>query len=444
MMLSVFRNRICIVVAWWICAAFTGRYAPATAAGKNKNSHIVRGKKMLSGKCVILGVSGSIAAYKAASLASLLKKQNCDVHVIMTENGSKFVSPMTFETLTGNKCIVDTFDRDFKHEVTHVSLAKKADLIIVAPATANVIAKFACGIADDMLTTTVLASKAVKIVSPAMNTNMYENPVTQENLAKLKSLGFNIVEPATGLLACGDVGSGKMPEPEVLMEHVLYHLSPKKDLAGKKVIVTAGPTQEAIDPVRFISNHSTGKMGYALARACAHRGADVVLITGKTSLEPPLFTTVVPVTSAEDMYNAVMDQFDDADIVFKAAAVADFTPAVTHEDKVKKSSAGDAAMNLELKRTKDILASLGSIKKPGQVLCGFSMETRDLLENSRAKLDKKNLDLIIANNLRTEGAGFGTDTNVVTVITKDGHRELPQLSKLAVSNLVIDEAMKFL
>ena len=235
-----------------------------------------------------------------------------------------------------------------------------------------------------------------------------------------------------------------MPEPEVLMEHVLYHLSPKKDLAGKKVIVTAGPTQEAIDPVRFISNHSTGKMGYALARACAHRGADVVLITGKTSLKPPLFTTIVPVTSAEDMYNAVMDQFDDADIVFKAAAVADFTPAVTHEDKVKKSSAGDAAMNLELKRTKDILASLGSIKKPGQVLCGFSMETRDLLENSRAKLDKKNLDLIIANNLRTEGAGFGTDTNVVTVITKDGHRELPQLSKLAVSNLVIDEAMKFL
>ncbi|MDO4860617.1 MAG: bifunctional phosphopantothenoylcysteine decarboxylase/phosphopantothenate--cysteine ligase CoaBC [Bacillota bacterium] len=400
---------------------------------------------MLSGKCVILGVSGSIAAYKAASLASLLKKQNCDVHVIMTENGSKFVSPMTFETLTGNKCIVDTFDRDFKHEVTHVSLAKKADLIIVAPATANVIAKFACGIADDMLTTTVLASKAVKIVSPAMNTNMYENPVTQENLAKLKSLGFNIVEPATGLLACGDVGSGKMPEPEVLMEHVLYHLSPKKDLAGKKVIVTAGPTQEAIDPVRFISNHSTGKMGYALARACAHRGADVVLITGKTSLEPPLFTTVVPVTSAEDMYNAVMDQFDDADIVFKAAAVGDFTPAVTHEDKVKKSSAaGETAMNLELKRTKDILASLGSIKKPGQVLCGFSMETRDLLENSRAKLEKKNLDLIIANNLRTEGAGFGTDTNVVTVITKDGHRELPQLSKLAVSNLVIDEAMKFL
>ena len=400
---------------------------------------------MLTGKCVILGVSGSIAAYKAASLASLLKKQNCDVHVIMTENGSKFVSPMTFETITGNKCIVDTFDRDFRHEVTHVSLAKKADLIIVAPATANVIAKFAHGIADDMLTTTVLASKAIKVVSPAMNTNMYENPITQENIRKLESLGFNMVEPATGLLACGDEGKGKMPEPEVLMEHVLYHLAHEKDLEGKKVIVTAGPTQEAIDPVRFISNHSTGKMGYALARACACRGAKVVLITGKTYLTPPLFAEVVNVTSAEDMYNAVMDQFDDTDIVFKAAAVADFTPAETHADKVKKSSSdGDSALNLQLKRTKDILASLGEIKKPGQVLCGFSMETRDLLENSKAKLDKKNLDLIIANNLRTEGAGFGTDTNVVTVITKDGHTELPQLSKLQVANLVIDEVKKFL
>ena len=400
---------------------------------------------MLSGKCVILGVTGSIAAYKAAALASALKKQNCDVHVIMTENGSRFVSPMTFETLTGNKCITDTFDRDFKHEVTHISLAKKADLIIVAPATANVIAKFAWGIADDMLTTTVLASKAVKIVSPAMNTNMYENPITQENLKKLASLGFNIVEPATGLLACGDTGSGKMPEPEVLMEHVLYHLAPKKDLAGKKVIVTAGPTQEAIDPVRFISNHSTGKMGYALAKACAWRGAEVVLISGKTSLTPPLFTRLVPVTSAEDMYNAVMEEFSDADIVFKAAAVYDFTPAQTHEHKVKKSSPdGEVALNLELKKTKDILASLGSAKKPGQVLCGFSMETRDLLENSRAKLEKKNLDLIIANNLRTEGAGFGTDTNVVTIITKEGHKELPQQSKLQVSNQVIDETVKFL
>ena len=400
---------------------------------------------MLSGKCVILGVTGSIAAYKAAALASALKKQNCDVHVIMTENGSRFVSPMTFETLTGNKCITDTFDRDFKHEVTHISLAKKADLIIVAPATANVIAKFAWGIADDMLTTTVLASKAVKIVSPAMNTNMYENPITQENLKKLASLGFNIVEPATGLLACGDTGSGKMPEPEVLMEHVLYHLAPKKDLAGKKVIVTAGPTQEAIDPVRFISNHSTGKMGYALAKACAWRGAEVVLISGKTSLTPPLFTRLVPVTSAEDMYNAVMEEFSDADIVFKAAAVSDFTPAQTHEHKVKKSSPdGEVALNLELKKTKDILASLGSAKKPGQVLCGFSMETRDLLENSRAKLEKKNLDLIIANNLRTEGAGFGTDTHVVTIITKEGHKELPQQSKLQVSNQVIDETVKFL
>ena len=400
---------------------------------------------MLSGKCVILGVTGSIAAYKAAPLASMLKKQNCDVHVIMTENGSRFVSPMTFETLTGNKCIVDTFDRDFNHEVTHVSLAKRADLIIVAPATANVIAKFAHGIADDMLTTTVLASKAIKVVSPAMNTNMYENPVTQENITKLSSLGFNIVQPETGLLACGDTGSGKMPEPEVLAEHVLYHLAHEKDLEGKKVIVTAGPTQESIDPVRFISNHSTGKMGYALAKACACRGASVVLVTGKTSLTPPLFTEVIQVRSAEDMYNAVIDQFGDTDIVFKAAAVADFTPVETHQDKMKKNSAdGETAMNLQLKKTKDIIASLGSIKKPGQVLCGFSMETRDLLENSRAKLEKKNLDLIIANNLRTEGAGFGTDTNVVTVITKDGHREIPQLSKLQVANLVIDEAKKFL
>ena len=411
---------------------------------RSLTDHDERGKKMLSGKCVVLGVSGSIAAYKAANLASMLKKQNCDVHVIMTENGSKFVSPMTFETLTGNKCIVNTFDRDFRHEVTHVSLAKKADLIIVAPATANVIAKFAHGIADDMLTTTVLASKAIKVVSPAMNTNMYENPVTQENIQKLTSLGFNIVEPAEGLLACGDEGKGKMPEPEVLMEHVLYHLAHEKDLEGKKVIVTAGPTQESIDPVRFISNHSTGKMGYALAAACARRGAKVVLISGKTYLTPPLFTEVVQVRSAEDMYNAVMEQFPDTDIVFKAAAVADFTPVETHEDKVKKSSDGETAMDLPLKRTKDIIAALGSIKKPGQVLCGFSMETRDLLENSTAKLEKKNLDLIVANNLRTEGAGFGTDTNVVTVITKDGHKEIPMLSKLQLSDLLIDEAKKFL
>lgn len=396
---------------------------------------------MLTGKTVVLGITGSIAAYKTAYLASALKKQNCDVHVIMTENACEFITPLTFETLTGNKCLVDTFDRDFKFDVTHISIAKKADLIMTAPASANIIAKFAHGIADDMLTTTVLASKAVKLVSPAMNTNMYQNPVTQENLKKLSALDFEIIEPATGLLACNDVGEGKMPEPEILFEHILKHLAAEKDLKGRKIIVTAGPTREAVDPVRYITNHSTGKMGYALAKACMLRGADVTLITGNTSVNPPMFTKVIRVTSAKEMFDAVCLEFPKADMVFKAAAVADYTPAVTYDNKVKKN---DGDMSIPLKRTEDILKHLGSVKKENQLLCGFSMETENMLENSQAKLVKKNVDMIVANNLKVEGAGFGTDTNVVTLITKDGFTELPIMSKLDIAHAVIDKALTLL
>lgn len=394
---------------------------------------------MLTGKTVVLGITGSIAAYKTAYLASALKKQHCDVHVIMTKNACEFITPLTFETLTGNKCLVDTFDRDFKFDVTHISIAKKADLIMIAPASANVIAKFANGIADDMLTTTVLASKAIKLVSPAMNTNMYQNPITKANLKKLGDYGFEIITPATGLLACNDVGEGKMPEPEILFQYILKHLAMKKDLAGKKVIVTAGPTQEAIDPVRYITNHSTGKMGYAIAKACMLRGAQVTLVTGKTAIQPPMFIDIVSVTSAKDMYDAICERFESADMVFKAAAVADYTPSVTYDNKVKKK---DEDLAIPLKRTEDILKHLGSIKNQGQVLCGFSMETENMLENSQAKLVKKNVDMIVANNLKVAGAGFGTDTNIVTIITKDGYDELPIMSKFDTANTIIDGALK--
>jgi len=357
----------------------------------------------------------------------------------MTKNACEFITPLTFETLTGNKCLVDTFDRDFKFDVTHISIAKKADLMMIAPASANVIAKFANGIADDMLTTTVLASKAIKLVSPAMNTNMYQNPITQDNLKKLGDYGFEIITPATGLLACNDVGEGKMPEPEILFEYILKHLAMEKDLAGKKVIVTAGPTQEAIDPVRYITNHSTGKMGYAIAKACMLRGAQVTLVTGKTAVQPPMFIDTVSVTSAKDMYDAISERFEAADMVFKAAAVADYTPSVTYDNKVKKK---DEDLAIPLKRTEDILKHLGSIKKQGQVLCGFSMETENLLENSQAKLMKKNVDMIVANNLKVAGAGFGTDTNIVTIITKGGYDELPIMSKFDTANVIIGEALK--
>ncbi|WP_312094629.1 bifunctional phosphopantothenoylcysteine decarboxylase/phosphopantothenate--cysteine ligase CoaBC [Aminipila sp.] len=394
---------------------------------------------MLTGKTVVLGITGSIAAYKTAYLASALKKQHCDVHVIMTKNACEFITPLTFETLTGNKCLVDTFDRDFKFDVTHISIAKKADLIMIAPASANVIAKLANGIADDMLTTTVLASKATKLVSPAMNTNMYQSPITQDNLKKLVHYGFEIISPATGLLACNDVGEGKMPEPEILFEYILKHLAMEKDLAGKKVIVTAGPTQEAIDPVRFITNHSTGKMGYALAKVCMLRGAQVALITGKTALAAPMFTEVIHVTSAKDMYEAVCERIDKADIVFKAAAVADYTPSITYDNKVKKK---ESDLSVPLKRTDDILKYLGTKKRPGQILCGFSMETENMLENSQAKLIKKNVDMIVANNLKVAGAGFGTDTNIVTLITKDGFRELPLMSKFNTANAIVDTALE--
>lgn len=394
---------------------------------------------MLKNKTVILGVTGGIAAYKTAYLASALKKQHCDVHVIMTENACEFIAPLTFETLTGNKCITDTFDRQFEFDVKHVSLAKKADLIMVAPATANIIAKLAHGIADDMLTTTILASKAKKIVSPAMNTAMYQNPVTQDNISLLKKYGFEVILPAVGLLACNDIGEGKMPEPDILYEYIIKELAFEKDLLGKKVIVTAGATQEAIDPVRYITNHSTGKMGYAIAKACMLRGAEVTLITGQASIKPPMFVEVVNITSAESMFEAVVSEFENADMVFKAAAVADYTPVVTHENKIKKK---DTDMSIELKRTKDILKHLGSMKKDKQIICGFSMETENMLENSILKLDKKKVDMIVANNLKVEGAGFGTDTNIVTLITANGYEELPIMSKFDTANAVISAALK--
>ena len=393
---------------------------------------------MLKDKTILLGVTGGIAAYKSASLASRLVKAGAEVRVIMTEHATNFINPITFETLTGHKCITDTFDRNFEFQVEHVSLAKKADVIMVAPATANVIAKLAHGLADDMLTTTILASHAPKLVAPAMNTGMYENPVTQDNLALLKKYGMEVIEPAAGHLACGDEGKGKMPEPEILYEHILRSCACKQDMKGLKVLVTAGPTQEAVDPVRFLTNHSSGRMGYSIAKACMLRGADVTLVTGRTALTPPLFVDVVPVVSAKDMYVAVISRSDEMDIIIKAAAVADYRPVHVAEEKVKKS---DGSFSLELERTDDILKYLGEHKKPGQFLCGFSMETENMLENSRKKLEKKHLDMIAANNLKVPGAGFETTTNIITIITPDSVKELELMSKDDAAFRLLDEIL---
>ena len=390
---------------------------------------------MLKGKTVVLGVTGGIAAYKIANLASMLVKQHANVRVIMTQNATNFITPTTFETLTGKKCLVDTFDRNFEFQVEHVSLAKQADIFMIAPATANVIAKVAHGLADDMLTTTFLACRSPKYIVPAMNTQMYENPITQDNLNLCRKYGMHVIEPASGYLACGDTGAGKMPEPETLFEYILQELACEKDLAGKKVLVTAGPTREAIDPVRYITNHSTGKMGYAIARAAARRGAEVTLVSGPVDLKVPLGVRLVPVISAKDMFDAVTSVSAEQDAIIKAAAVADYRPAVVGAEKTKKS---DGNMNIELERTDDILAWLGAHRREGQVLCGFSMETQNMLENSRAKLAKKNVDMIVANSLRTAGAGFGTDTNLVTVITKDGAEELELMSKEQVAHELLN------
>ena len=394
---------------------------------------------MLKGKTIILGVSGSIAAYKIASLASALVKLNADVHVIMTQNATNFIHPITFETLTGNKCLVDTFDRNFDYSVEHVALAKRADVLMVAPATANVIAKMAHGLADDMLTTTILACQCPKIVAPAMNTRMFRNSIVQDNIKLLKCYNIEVIDPASGYLACGDTGEGKMPEPELLLQYILKSLVVKKDLEGLNVLVTAGPTREAIDPVRYITNHSTGKMGYAVARAAAMRGAKVTLVSGPTEITPPPFVEVVDVVSAEEMFKEVTSRASKQDIIIKTAAVADYRPAVVATEKVKKK---DGEMSISLERTKDILAYLGEHKKAGQFLCGFSMETDNMLENSVAKLVKKNLDMVIANNLKVEGAGFGTNTNVVTVITRKGGEALPMMSKDDVADKILDAIVK--
>ncbi len=393
---------------------------------------------MLEGKHIVLGVTGSIAAYKTASLASMLKKQHADVTVIMTKNATNIINPITFEELTGNKCLVDTFDRNFAHSVEHISLARQTDVFLIAPASANVIAKTAHGIADDMLTTTFLACDCPKIVSPAMNTRMFHNPVTQDNLELLRHYQIEVITPALGYLACGDVGEGKMPEPEVLFEYLVKALTPK-DMVGLKVLVTAGPTQEKLDPVRYISNHSTGKMGYAIARQAMLRGAEVTLVSGKVNLQPPMGVRMVPVVSAADMAQAVKADAQEQDIIIKAAAVADYRPAVTADEKLKKK---DDEMNLVLERTEDILAWLGAHRRPGQFLCGFSMETEHMLENSRAKLEKKKIDMIVANNLKQTGAGFGTDTNVVTLLTKEDTLTLPIMSKEEVADRLLTFIMK--
>lgn len=390
---------------------------------------------MLKGKTVLLAVSGSIAAYKIAGLASTLKKLGADITVLMTENATNFINPITFESLTGNKCLVDTFDRNFQHKVEHVALAKRADVVLAAPASANVIGKIACGIADDMVTTTIMACKCPKIIAPAMNTQMFENPIVQDNLKRLRQFGMTVVEPEYGYLACGDTGAGKMPEPETLLEYILREIGRNKDMQGKKVLVTAGPTREAIDPVRFISNHSTGKMGYAVARECMLRGAQVTLVTGPVNLKRPLFMEVVPILTAEQMFDEVTARSGEQDIIIKAAAVADYRPAVVSGEKVKKQ---DGKMEIGLERTKDILAFLGEHRRKGQFLCGFSMETEHMLENSRAKLEKKNLDMIVANNVKEEGAGFGVDTNIVTIITKEGEWRLPCQSKADVARELMD------
>lgn len=394
---------------------------------------------MLKGKTVLLGVCSSIAAYKAANLASLLIKQHASVQVVMTENATNFISPITFETLTGRKCLVDTFDRNFKYEVEHIALAKEADVVLVAPATANIMAKFAHGLADDMLTTTVLACTCPKIIAPAMNTAMYENPITQDNIKTLEQYGFEVIEPSVGMLACKDVGRGKFPDEKLLAEHVIRAAAMEKDMAGKKVLVTAGATQEAIDPVRYITNHSTGKMGYAIARMAMLRGAEVTLVSGQSALTPPPFVEFVPVKSAKDMFEAVTARSGMQDIIIKAAAVADYRPATIASEKLKKN---DDELSIALERTEDILQYLGEHKKKGQLLCGFAMETMNMEENARRKLEKKNLDLIAANNVKVEGAGFGTDTNVVTLITKDASRQLELMSKEAVAMEILDTLIK--
>ncbi len=392
----------------------------------------------IAGKHIVLGVTGSIAAYKIASLASMLAKEKADVTVIMTPNAMNFINPITFESLTGNKCLVDTFDRNFQFQVEHVSLAKQTDVCLVAPASADVIAKAAHGIADDMLTTTLLACTCPKIFAPAMNTRMYRNPVVQDNMKILERYGAEVVTPANGYLACGDTGEGKMPEPETLYEYIVKALT-KKDMAGKKILVTAGPTQEKIDPVRYISNHSTGKMGYAIARQAMMRGAEVTLVSGKVSIQPPMGVRFVPVVSAADMAKAVKESAQEQDIIVKAAAVADYRPSVVSDEKVKKK---DGEMSVPLERTEDILAYLGAHRQKGQFLCGFSMETEHMVENSRVKLEKKNIDMIVANNLKQEGAGFGTDTNVVTFLTRDGMEELSLMRKEDVADRLLDAVMR--
>ena len=392
---------------------------------------------MLTGKTIVLGVTGSIAAYKTAMLASMLVKLNAEVHVIMTKNATNFITPMTFETLTGNKCVVDTFDRNFSFDVKHVSLAKKADIMMIAPCTANVIGKIASGICDDMLTTTVFATKATTVIAPAMNTGMWENPILQDNINKLQKFGYHVVTPAVGRLACGDTGSGKMPEPEVLLEHILLHMAKEKVLSGKRVLVTAGPTQEAIDPVRYITNHSSGKMGYAIAKIAVLKGADVTLVSGPVSIKAFAGIEVVPVNSAQDMYDRVTERSADADIIIMCSAVADYTPAEYHDQKVKKK---DGDMSIALKRTQDILKYLGEHKRQGQKIIGFSMETENLIENSRAKLTKKNADLICANSISKNKTGFAVDTNQVTLITQDEVKELPLCSKEETADLILDFA----
>ena len=393
---------------------------------------------MLKGKTVVLAISGSIAAYKMANVARMLLKQHCDVEVLMTQNATQFINPITFESLTGHKCLVDTFDRNFQYSVEHVALAKRADVVLVAPASANVIGKVANGIADDMLTTTVMACPCKKIVSPAMNHNMYHNPIVQDNIEKLKHFGYEIITPATGMLANGDIGDGRMPEESVLFEAVVKEIACEKDLVGKKVLISAGATREPIDPVRFITNHSSGKMGYALARAAMHRGAEVTVVAAHTDVEPPLFVNVVPVQTAEEMYDAIVSRAQDYDFVIKAAAVADYTPAVTADNKIKKK---DGDMSIPLVRTKDILKTLGENKRPGQILCGFSMETENVLENSRKKLESKHCDMICANSLKSAGAGFGTDTNIVTLITKNSEESLELMSKEQVAHKILDKLM---
>ena len=396
---------------------------------------------MLQGKTVLLGVTGSIAAYKIAYLASALKKLHAQVHVLMTENATNFINPITFESLTGNKCLVDTFDRNFQFQVEHVSIAKQADVVMIAPASANVIGKLAHGIADDMLTTTIMACKCKKIISPAMNTNMYENPIVQDNLALLQHYGYEVIEPASGYLACGDTGAGKMPEPEMLLEYILREIAKEKDLSGQKVLVTAGPTQEAIDPVRYITNHSSGKMGYALAKAAMLRGAQVTLVSGPCAIEPPPFVKLVPVVTAKEMFDAVTSVSFEQDIIIKAAAVADYRPAKVFDDKVKKQ---EGQMSIELEKTDDILQYLGDNRVPGQFLCGFSMETQNMLGNSREKLGKKHLDMVAANNLKVAGAGFQGDTNVLTLITQDEDVSLQLMSKKDAANIILDKILSIM